>query len=82
MYGNASTIAPTKKKDDSKLKRLLRELSDDEDNGPPVHAPPANPTKPWLAGYQLYLDTQDHLGGMSLVVWWGVSIHSLCVACL
>ena len=81
MYGNLSTVALTKKKDDSKLKQLLRELSDDEDDGPPAHALPTNPTKPWLAGYQLYLDTQDHIGEMSLVVWWGVSGLSLYVAC-
>jgi hypothetical protein len=55
MYGDASAVPPAKKKEETKLKVLLRELSDDEDDGPTTHSAPINPAKPWLAGFQLYL---------------------------
>ena len=79
IYGDASTVPLAKKKEETKLKVLLCQLSDDEEDGPTTHSVLINPAKPWLAGFQLYLDTQDHLNGMSTVAWWGVSGHSLLV---
>jgi hypothetical protein len=80
MYGTAPAPLPPKKKDVSKVAKLLRQLSDSDseddgaDNATPVA--PADPKKPWLPGFRLHLDTQDHLNGMSLAHWWGV--RGLC----
>jgi hypothetical protein len=73
IYGDASTVPLVKRREEAKVKMLLRQLSDDEDDGSTTHSTPTNPGKPWLAGFQLYLDTQDHFNGMSTVGWWGVS---------
>jgi hypothetical protein len=67
---------PPKKKDVSKVAKFLQQLSDSDseddgvDNTTPVA--PADPKKPWLPSFHLYLDTQDHLNGMSLAQWWYV----------
>jgi hAT family C-terminal dimerisation region len=72
MYGSTS-LPPAKKKHDSKIRSLLRELSDDEDDKfSESPADPVDPNQPWLAGFRVYLDTCDDLQGLSIVGWWGV----------
>ena len=60
----------------SKLGKLLRELSDDEDDN---HAGSGSvttedPERPWLRDFRIYLDTVEHIpDGWSTITWWGVS---------
>jgi hypothetical protein len=77
MYGNGDPPPELKKKSDPKISILLRELSDDEDDGPMASTAPTDPQRPWIADFELYLDIQDHLNGMSIVQWWGVSLFFL-----
>lgn len=61
----------------SKLARLTRELSDDEEDGgshgdgAPSTIPPDR--EPWLRDFHGYLASPDELGDRSIVEWWGVS---------
>lgn len=74
MYGSGDPPPKLKKKSDLKISVLLWELSDDEDDGPMASAAPTDPQRPWIPGFELYLGTQDHLNGTSIVQWWGVSL--------
>lgn len=75
---NADTTPQVKKREGQKIKKLLRELSDDEMDidSPPLM--PTDPQKPWLPGFHLYLNTRDELGDMTIVQWWGVRTCSSC----
>ncbi|KIL54468.1 hypothetical protein M378DRAFT_92486, partial [Amanita muscaria Koide BX008] len=55
-----------------RLNRLMRELSDDEDSDIPTPVL-FDPARPWLQEYHGYLDSKDHLGGLSIVKWWGIN---------
>jgi len=59
-----------------KINALLRELSDDKDEDVVTPIVRTDPGKPWIPGFKLYLDTQDHLNGMTIVQWWGVCAFS------
>ena len=67
------TALPTKKRDGARIKKLLRELSDDDMEDDVVPVTPTDPQKPWLPGFHMYLNTHDDLAGMNIVQWWGVS---------
>ena len=61
-----------------KLMNLMRELSDDDDNddsttSTPSSSPIYDPAKPWLQDFNAYLSSKDHLGGQTIVQWWGVN---------
>lgn len=54
----------------------MHELSDDEDDTTtptPTLSSSTDPTKPWLQDFNAYLNSKDHLGGQSIVRWWGVN---------
>ena len=60
---------------------LMRELnsSDDESDDDDIthSAIPADPSKPWLREFNLFLNTVDQLAdGQTIVQWWGVRIVS------
>jgi hypothetical protein len=74
MYGNNVPPSTNPRNHGRKFTKLLRELSDDEGDWEPTSTSPADPQKPWRAGFRLYLDTLDHLNGMTIVQWWGVCV--------
>lgn len=59
---------------------LIRELSDDSDEGPEsqdAHSSsilPDDLRAPWLTDFNGYLNSKDQLGNMTIVEWWGVSV--------
>jgi hypothetical protein len=64
-----------------KITRLLRELSESEDDGnvptPSAADVPVDPRKPWLKDFNHYLNTFDQLAeNQTIVQWWGVSLYS------
>ncbi|GBE78345.1 hypothetical protein SCP_0112300 [Sparassis crispa] len=85
MYGSAlSSISASRgtKKLSQKLSKLMRELSDDEDDTIPSPSAAAtsstqessgDPNKPWLADFHGYLNSRDHLGDNTIVQWWGLN---------
>ena len=71
--------APTRKGKKGKgLNVLLRELSDDDDDGTMADVGldlPADPQRPWLSDYHGYIDVPEQVPeGWSAIQWWGVSI--------
>lgn len=79
MYGVTGAPPKPLRKSGSKLGALLRQLSDDEDT--PVTSPLADPSRPWIREFNMYLDAVDELpDGMSVVRWWGVSDFLFYVA--
>jgi hypothetical protein len=54
----------------------MRELSDDEDEEHTASQESASgdPSKPWLREFYRYLNTDHHVGSLSIVEWWGVSL--------
>jgi len=81
MYGNGTERFPTSSAEfrittgNSKLDALLGELSDGEDEGSeesfrPVPSvsllDPADPLKPWQDDFHAYLNSKDHLGGLTV----------------
>ena len=67
---NSKTPAPRK----SKITKLLRELSDDEDIVIDANpSTPEDPDRPWLWDFRAYLDIIEHVpDGWTTVKWWGV----------
>ena len=57
------------------LHRLLRELSDDENDSSAPHASaPVDPDRPWYPVFCQYIDAVEQVpDGWSIVKWWGVS---------
>jgi len=56
------------------IKKLLHELSDDEDDPDTTPAPANDSDKPWCPEFRKYLDTIHELSeGMTSIKWWGVS---------
>jgi hypothetical protein len=54
----------------------MRELSDDEESDistPVSSSDPAQVAQPWRKEYYGYLNSKDHLGGLSIVQWWGIN---------
>ena len=64
----------------SKAKRLLRELSDDEDESSGTRTnigtqeSCAEDHQPWLQDFHGYLNSPDHLGDITIIRWWGVRL--------
>lgn len=59
-----------------KVRILLRELSDDEDDDNMYRQdPPINPNDPWREDFRGYLHSRDKLGAMTIIEWWGVWIY-------
>ena len=58
----------------AKVRRLVRELSDDEDNSELDAATGLNAStgEPWLVDFNGYLNSPDQLGKHTIVQWWGV----------
>jgi len=59
-----------------KVKQLLHELSDDNNNNniPEPSLMHSDPHHPWLHEFQEYLNSKDQLTtGMSIVQWWGLN---------
>jgi hypothetical protein len=63
-----------------KVKQLLRELSDDEDEDDNENIVPATSSmygdsqRPWLQEFHGYLNSKDQLvSGMSIIQWWGLN---------
>ena len=80
MYANTSPTAINFSKtrtnqntQHQQLNRLMRELSDDEDSDIPTPVSSTDPAQPWLQEYHGYLNAKDHLGGLSIVQWWGIN---------
>lgn len=70
---NGSAPPPPRKK--RKTLGLLREDDSDSDDSDNEDDISADPTQPWLAEFQRYLDTNDIMPEeMSVVEWWGVRI--------
>ena len=67
-----NTVPPIRKRHGLKINSLLRELSDDDMDDITTSGTPADPHKPWLPGFHLYLNTHDELGDSTIVEWWGV----------
>ena len=85
MYGN-NPIPPTKKTENlmtCKMGTLLRELSDDEDEGEVSVARDVsgNMDVPWHGDFHGYLNSRDQLGAMTIVEWWGVRTQTSCPTC-
>lgn len=63
-----------------KLKKLLRELSDDEDDTTSRSRDSTddpdtpNEDEAWLEDFNGYLQSKDRLGELTMVEWWGVSL--------
>jgi hypothetical protein len=57
------------------IKSLLRELSDDDEDGSnTAPAPSDDASKPWRAEFRRYIDAVHELSeGMTTIKWWGVS---------
>ena len=57
------------------IHKLLRELSDDEDNTTDSHPGVLeDPDRPWYCHYAAYIDTSEQVpDGWSAIKWWGVS---------
>ena len=57
--------------------KLLRELSDDEDEPGTSQTGsilPGDPTRPWMPDFRAYLDTNEHVpDDWTTIMWWGVS---------
>jgi hypothetical protein len=51
----------------------MRELSDDEEGDIPTQVSSTDPSQPWRQEYYGYLNSKDHLGGLSIVQWWGIN---------
>jgi len=69
--------APTQviAKSKSKIKTLLRELSDNEDVSNNDSLIPVDPQRPWYQQFHAYLDIKEQVpDGMSTISWWGVSM--------
>jgi hypothetical protein len=60
----------------TKIRTLLRELSDDEEDSR-ASSPSMledDPSRPWLCDFHAYLDTTEHVPeGWTAIDWWGVS---------
>ena len=61
----------------TKIRTLLRELSNDEEDNHTASSPSTledDPSRPWLRDFRAYLDTTEHVPeGWTAIVWWGVS---------
>ena len=59
-----------------KVKMLIRELSDDNNNNNiNVLTPALNELHtPWRKDFHGYLNLEDQLGNMSIIKWWGVCV--------
>jgi hypothetical protein len=56
------------------IKKLLRELSDDEDDPNTTPVPSDDSDKPWRPEFSRYLNADHELSeGMTSIKWWGVS---------
>ena len=78
MYGKATNVSWTSGYSGAsqKLGKLLRVLSDDEDEmdldarvGPLMTTPLG---EPWLEDFHGYLNSTDQLGKLTIIQWWGV----------
>ncbi|KAG6882065.1 hypothetical protein C0992_012835, partial [Termitomyces sp. T32_za158] len=83
MYGSATALPPKSQQlaHVSKIKTLLRELSDSEDEIMSTDSGATSfmdNTKPWLRDFHGYLNSTDDLGKMSIIRWWGVRILISC----
>ena len=75
IYGEDGDPTSPKKKT-SKISKLLRELSSDEDEDGKEDE--AADQSPWLKEFNLYLNSGHSCPtGMSIVQWWGVSALTL-----
>jgi hypothetical protein len=75
LMGNLGPENPSQHAKKAKISRLLRELSDTEDEdsfaGPTAEA---DPQQPWIQDFHAYLDSRDTKAeDVSIVAWWGVS---------
>lgn len=64
------------------LKKLIREVVSDDEEIPPVGSilgttGSANQVEPWRADFVAYMDSIEASwpANMSIIQWWGVSIH-------
>jgi hypothetical protein len=83
MYSNNSAPSPARRTGKSAIHKvgiLIRELSDDDDEGndgiesraSPIT--PGEPSAPWRKDFFGYLNSTDQLGNMTIVEWWGVRV--------
>lgn len=63
-----------------KVRALLNELMDEDDSDVEGELGATSegrqwedPARPWLQGFHQYLNTQDILGDLSIVQWWGIN---------
>ena len=77
MYGTQPAPRPAKK-GNKRLAALLTENSSDDDadmeDSPSM--PDTDSSGPWMREFNSYLKLTDEVpSGMTLVVWWGVSLY-------
>lgn len=67
----------------AKVRRLVRELSDDEDDSESDAATGLNAStgEPWLVDFNGYLNSPDQLGKHTIMQWWGVR-HPFTFFCI
>ncbi|KAG6863443.1 hypothetical protein C0991_005755, partial [Blastosporella zonata] len=77
LFGSSGAPRPVLKAKNSKISRLLAELSDDSDSDDGNEVPVSSvadgdSSKPWLCEFNQYLDSIDIVPeGMTLPAWWG-----------
>ena len=80
LHSTQSSSKPSAQPVKPKIKTLLRELSDDEDdigaNVPGIISTPEDPNRPWLGDFRAYLDVVEHVPeGWTTTSWWGLNAH-------
>ena len=82
LYGDGSRLAQTPRQQQTgksamhKVKTLIQELSDDEDdnNINSLTLAPDELHAPWRRDFHGYLNSKDQLGNISIIEWWGVHV--------
>lgn len=83
MGGASSSSLPSNApKKMSRIGRLVQRNLDTDSEGEDDENGGSDPSKPWMAEFQRYMNTHDLVPeGMSIVEWWGVCIFLQALCC-